>query len=155
MTTIILSKLNSLSCYVLTDINNRLLISESHDDLNRCTLYRGKFDQHATHFSRLVHVWPSTKRISRGPHISTFHVVVNRVEQCHCSWENGFWHNPQHVGWLIHESVPSFSPKPTIKAVGVKSNICWRHAVRLAGSINTSMRSIRSILARGGQPIGP
>jgi hypothetical protein len=29
--------------------NKRLLISESHDDSNRCTSYRGKPDQHATY----------------------------------------------------------------------------------------------------------
>jgi hypothetical protein len=32
----------------------------------------------------------------------------------------GSWHNPQHDGWPIYESVPSFSPEPVIKAVGVK-----------------------------------
>jgi hypothetical protein len=26
-------------------------------------------------------------------------------------------HNPQHVGWPIHGSIPSFSPKPTNEAV--------------------------------------
>jgi hypothetical protein len=32
----------------------------------------------------------------------------------------GFWYNPQHDGWPIYESVPSFSPELVIKAVGVK-----------------------------------
>jgi hypothetical protein len=31
----------------MTATNKRLLISESHDDSNRCTPYRGKPDQHA------------------------------------------------------------------------------------------------------------
>jgi hypothetical protein len=35
--------------------------------------------------------------------------------------KKGSWHNPQHYGWPIHESVPSFSPKPAIEAMGVKS----------------------------------
>jgi hypothetical protein len=35
----------------MTATNKRLLISESHDDSNRCTPYRGKPDQHATYAS--------------------------------------------------------------------------------------------------------
>jgi hypothetical protein len=31
--------------------------------------------------------------------------------------------NQQHDGWPIHESVPSSSPKATIKAMGVKSTL--------------------------------
>jgi hypothetical protein len=34
--------------------------------------------------------------------------------------KNGSRPNPQHDGLLIHESVPSFSPKAIIEAVGVK-----------------------------------
>jgi hypothetical protein len=33
------------------------------------------------------------------------------------SRKKGFWHNPQHVGWLIYKFVPSFSHKPTNEAV--------------------------------------
>jgi hypothetical protein len=35
----------------MTVTNKRLLISESHGDSNRCTLYRGKPEQHATYAS--------------------------------------------------------------------------------------------------------
>jgi hypothetical protein len=31
--------------------------------------------------------------------------------------KKGSWHNPQHVGWSIHGSVPSFSHKPINEAV--------------------------------------
>jgi hypothetical protein len=34
--------------------------------------------------------------------------------------KKGSRHNPQHDGWPIHGSVPSFSPELAIKAVGVK-----------------------------------
>jgi hypothetical protein len=37
-----------------------LLISESRDDSNRCTPYRGKPDQHATHFPCSIRVWSWT-----------------------------------------------------------------------------------------------
>jgi hypothetical protein len=72
-----------------TATNKRLLIFESRDDSNRCTPCRGKPDQHTTHFSRLIHVWFMTICISRGPHIATFHTVVNRFEQIHCTREEG------------------------------------------------------------------
>jgi hypothetical protein len=74
---------------VKTATNKRLLISESRGDLNRCTPYRGKPDQHATRFSRSVCVWSTIIRISRGPYIATFHTVVNRFEQIHCTREEG------------------------------------------------------------------
>jgi hypothetical protein len=35
----------------MTDINKRLLISESHGDSNQCTPYREKPDQHVTYAS--------------------------------------------------------------------------------------------------------
>jgi hypothetical protein len=57
--------------------------------LNRCTPYRGKPNQHATRFPRSVRVWSTTIHISRGPHIATFHTVVNRFEQIHCTREEG------------------------------------------------------------------
>ncbi len=73
----------------MTATNKRLLISESHGDLNQCTPCRGKPNQHATRFPRSVHVWSSTIRISRGPHIATFHTVINRFEQIHCTRDEG------------------------------------------------------------------
>jgi hypothetical protein len=83
-TSITLIKLDSLS-YLCDDCHKQaVLISESRDDLNRCTPCRGKPDQHATCFPHSVHVWPSTIRISRGPRIATFHIAVNIFEQIHC-----------------------------------------------------------------------
>jgi hypothetical protein len=73
----------------MTTTNKRLLISESCGDLNRCTPCRGKPDQHATHFSCLVFIWSTTICISCGPHIATFHTVINRFEQIHYTREEG------------------------------------------------------------------
>jgi hypothetical protein len=64
-------------------------MSESRGDSNWCTPCMGKPDQHATRFPRSVHVWSMTIRISHGPHIVTFHTVVNRFEQTHCTREEG------------------------------------------------------------------
>jgi hypothetical protein len=57
--------------------------------LNQCTTCKGKLDQHVTRFPGSVRIWPSTIRISRGPHIPTFHEVIDRVGQSHCSREKG------------------------------------------------------------------
>jgi hypothetical protein len=73
----------------MTATNKRLLISESRGDLNQYTPYRGKPDQHATHFLRLVCIWSTIIHISRGPHIATFRTVVNRFEQIHCTRAEG------------------------------------------------------------------
>jgi hypothetical protein len=74
---------------VKTVTNKRLLISESHGDSNRCTPCKEKPDQHATQFPCSVHIWSMTIRISRGSHITTFHTVINRFEQIHCTREEG------------------------------------------------------------------
>jgi hypothetical protein len=73
----------------MTATNKRLLISESRGDSNRCTSCKGKPNQHATCFPCSVHIWSTTIRISRGPHIATFHIVVNRFEQIHYTREEG------------------------------------------------------------------
>jgi hypothetical protein len=57
----------------MTATNKRLLISESRGDLNRCTPYREKPDQHVTRIPRSVRVWPSIIRILGGPRIATLH----------------------------------------------------------------------------------
>jgi hypothetical protein len=51
-----------------------VLISESRGDLNRCTPYRGKPDQHA---SRSVCIWSQIIHILRSQRIATFHEIIN------------------------------------------------------------------------------
>jgi hypothetical protein len=53
-------------------MNKRLLIFENHGDSNRCTPCRGKIDQHATYFSRLIHVWCQTIYLPWSTY-ATFH----------------------------------------------------------------------------------
>jgi hypothetical protein len=73
----------------MTATTKRLLISKSRSDSNRCTPCMGKPDQHATYFPCTIRVWSKTIRISRGPHIATFYIVINRFEQIHCPREEG------------------------------------------------------------------
>jgi hypothetical protein len=44
--------------------------------------------ENPTNTPHAFHVW-WTIRISRGPHIATFHKVINIDGQCHCSQEKG------------------------------------------------------------------
>jgi hypothetical protein len=94
---------------------------------------QGKPDQHVTCISRSVRVWPSAIRISHDQRIVTFCVVINRFEQIHYPWKEGFWLNSHHDGWSIHGFIPSFSPTIANEAVGKKSSFCWQPATRLTG----------------------
>jgi hypothetical protein len=74
---------------VKTATNKWLLISESHDDSNRCTPYRGKPDQHDTYAS---HTSPRTLGVCflravlvRG----NIPRATDIVEQSHCFREKG------------------------------------------------------------------
>jgi hypothetical protein len=82
-----------------------------------------------------VCVWSLTIRISHGQRIVIFHVAINRVEQGHCSREKGL-PTQSTARWLTDpRSVPNFSPKATIEAVGTKPTFCWESATRLTGPI--------------------
>jgi hypothetical protein len=91
-------------------MNKQLLRSESHGDSNRCTPYRGKSDQHDTYAS---HVSPRT------PNIRFLWAVPICGNLPTAPEKKGSRHNPQHANYLIHGSVPSFSPKPTDEVVGL------------------------------------
>jgi hypothetical protein len=73
----------------MTATNKRLLISESRGDSNRCTPCRGNPTNTPHAFHAHLRVWSTTIRISRGPHIATFHAVINRFEQIHCTRDEG------------------------------------------------------------------
>jgi hypothetical protein len=111
--------------------NNRLLISESRSDSNRCTPCRGKPDQHATRFSRSVRVWSMTIHISHGPHIATSHTTVNRFEQIYCT--QLIFHN---ILW----------------SSGKKSSFCWQPTTRLTGPISPTCDRYIQYLLMGANP---
>jgi hypothetical protein len=99
----------------MTAANKRLVISESHGDLNRYTPCRGKPNQHATRFPHSVHVWSMTIRISHGPHIASFHTVVNRFEQIHCTQEEG----------LLTQSTAHWPTNPQVRIQLLSHNSHW------------------------------
>jgi hypothetical protein len=119
----------------MTATNKRLLISESRGDSNRCTPCRGKPDQHATRFSRSVRIWPSTIRISRGPHIATFREVFNRFEQIHCPREEGLLTQFTARRLIGPHVRTQFLSQNSQWNSGERSSFCWQPATRLTGSI--------------------
>jgi hypothetical protein len=135
----------------MTPTNKRLLISESHGDSNRCIPYSGKSDQHATRFPRMVqdHTYLTWSKYSNPSR------VIDTVRQSHCSRETGLLtriHNTP-ADRSVGPHLVSLPSQPTKQ--WRKPNIYRQQATRLARPINTSIRLVRSILARGGQPNGP
>jgi hypothetical protein len=113
---------------------------------------------HTLSFS--VRVWSSIIRISLGPRIATFCVVINRLEQVHCPREEGLSTQSTarrltnlwvHIQLLSHNN--SWSS-------GEKLIFCWQPATRFTGPIyqhaigtfNTCLRgpTHRSLTDTGG-----
>jgi hypothetical protein len=73
----------------MTATNKRLLISESHGNSNRCTPCRGKSDQHTTYASHASPRTPGVSLLRAAPVRDNLSRVIDRVEQAHCSREEG------------------------------------------------------------------
>jgi hypothetical protein len=138
--------------YVMTATNKRLLKSESHGDSNRCTPCRGKPNQHATRFPRLVHIWSKTIRISRGPHIATLHEVINRVEQDNCSREK-MLPTQSTACWLTDPWVHTqFLSRANQWRSGGKTKHLLTAATRLTGPISLACEQYVQYLLAGANP---
>jgi hypothetical protein len=120
---------------VTTVTNKWLLISKRHDDLNRSTPCRKKLDQHVTYASRTSPHMPHIRFFRAVLIRGNLSWVIDRVEQTHCSREEGLPTQSTARRWLIRGSVPSFSLEPANEAVGVKPSIYRRPATRLTGPI--------------------
>jgi hypothetical protein len=103
----------------MTATNKRLLISESHDDSNRCTPCRGKPDQYDMYVS---HVSPRTPGVrsmlpAGGPY--TWQPFTSRQQ----GWTDALLprksvpDSTSQPGWVIRGTHLSFSPNTTIEAV--------------------------------------
>jgi hypothetical protein len=113
---------------------------------------QGNPDQHGTCFSRSVHVWPSSIRISRGPHIATFYTIVNRFKQIHCPWEEGL---PTQSTvrrltdlWICTQLLSHNSQWSS----GEKSSFCWQTTIRLTGPISLTCDWYVQYLLMGANP---
>jgi hypothetical protein len=109
--------------------------------------YRENPDQHATCFSRSVRVWTSTIRISRCPHIATFHESSSGLDGCtapekKCSW----LHLSARLSGL--GDPPQFIFQHNYGSGALKPSTCWRQATRLTRPI--SLAYDRSLTDTGG-----
>jgi hypothetical protein len=120
----------------MTVTNKWLLIFESHSDSNRCTPCWGKPDQHATYASHISPHTPGVRFLWVIPICSNLSWVIDRVEQAHCSWEEGLLTQSIARRWPIRGSVPSFSPESANEVVGAKPSIYQRPATRLTEPIS-------------------
>jgi hypothetical protein len=63
--------------------------------------------------------------------------------------KKGSRHNPQHAGWPIRGSVPSFSPEAAIKAVGVKTSSVSNQLLDLPGPYHWHVIGTFTTCSRG------
>jgi hypothetical protein len=133
--------------------NKRLLISESHGDSNRCTPYRGKHDQHATYASHSSPRTLGVRFLWAVPVRDNLSLALMKSKQA--PTPGGSLGNQRQTGpaVVLGDLIPPPMRQPWSRGERFQPNghtttlVCWAHI--------TSMRSVRSILARGGQPNGP
>jgi hypothetical protein len=138
--------------YVKTATNKRLLISESRGDSNRCTPCRGKPDQHATYASHSSPRMLGVRFLWAVPvrdNLSLAHTKSKQTPTPGRSLGNQRQTDPAVVlGDLILPPMRQpWSRGERFWPNGYTATLAyWAHI--------TSMRSLRSILARGDQPNG-
>jgi hypothetical protein len=64
--------------------------------------------------------------------------------------KKGSWHNPQHAGWPIRGSVPSFSPEPANKVGGVSQAPDDDQLLGLPGPYHRHAIGMFNTYSRGG-----
>jgi hypothetical protein len=136
----------------MTATNKRLLISESHGDLNHCTPCRGKPDQHDTYASHTSPRTPSVLFLQVVLVRGNLSRVINRVGRMHCSRLHlsarlsGLWDPPQFLSQHSHwRSVlnPSTCRRQTTRLTGPISPVCDRYVQYLLTGTNPSILNWR------------
>jgi hypothetical protein len=100
-------------------MNKRLLISECHGDSNRCTPYRGKFNQHDTYASHTSPRTSSIRFLRVVPVHDNLSWVTDRVKRILLLLRKSAPNSTSQPGWVTHGTRLSFSPKKVIEAVGL------------------------------------
>jgi hypothetical protein len=119
----------------MTAANKRLLISKSRGDLNRCIPCREKPDQCTAYASHASSRTPRVYFLQTVPVRGNLSRVIDRVEQAHCSREEGLPTQFTARRWPIRVSIPIFSPELANEVVGAKPSIYKRPTTRLTGPI--------------------
>jgi hypothetical protein len=137
----------------MTATNKRLLISESRDDSNRCTSCRGKPDQHTMYASHSSSRTLGIRFLRTVPIRDNLSLALTKSKQVPTpggSLGNQRQTDPAVVlGGLIPPPMRQpWSRGERFRPNGhITTSVYWAHI--------TSMRSVRSIIAHGGQPNGP
>jgi hypothetical protein len=145
---ITINPLSSLIIYVMTATNKRLLISESRDDSNQCTPWRGKSEQHAMyafHFSPRTPGVHFLRAVSARDNLSLAPTKLKQAPTPGRSLDNQRQTGPAVVlgGIILPPMRQPWSRGETFRPNGCTVTLAyWTHI--------TSIRSVRSILARGG-----
>jgi hypothetical protein len=137
----------------MTATNKQLLISESCDDSNRCTPCRGKPDQHIMYTSHSSPCMPGEHFLWTVPIRDNLSLAPTKSKQA--PTPGGSLGNQGQTGPAI---VLGGLIPPPMRQPWSRGEMFWPngHIATLAYWAHiTSMRSVRSILARGGQPNGP
>jgi hypothetical protein len=135
-----------------TATNKRLLISESHDNSNCCTPYRGKPNQHAMYAS---HSSPRTLGVHflwAVPVRDNLSLASTKSKQAPTPERS--LGNQRQTGPAI---ILSGLIPPPMRQPWSRGKKFWPNGYTATSAYwghITSMRSVHSILARGGQPIG-
>jgi hypothetical protein len=111
--------INPVNYYLMAGTNKRLLISESHGDLNRCTPCRGKPDQHDTYTFHANPRTPSVRFLRAVPVHGNLLRVIDRVGQILLLPRKSVPDSTSQPVWVAHGTHISFSPKTVIEAVGL------------------------------------
>jgi hypothetical protein len=99
--------------------NKRLLISESHDDSNRCTPGRGKPDQYDTYVSHASPRMPGVCFLRVVPICDNFSRVTGRVGRILLLPRKSSPDSTSQPGWVACGTRLSLTPKTVIEAVGL------------------------------------
>jgi hypothetical protein len=137
----------------MTTTNKRLLISESRSDSNRCTPWRGKPDQHATYASHSSPRTPGVRFLWAVPIRDNLSVAPTKSKQAPTPGRRHGNQRQTGLAVVLGDIIPPPMRQPWSRGERFWPNgytatsAYWAHI--------TSMRSVRSILARGGQPNDP
>jgi hypothetical protein len=137
----------------MTVINKQLLISESRGDSNRCASCRGKPDQHAMYSSHSSPCTPGIRFLQAVPVRDNLSLAPTKSKQAPTRRRSLGNQRQTGPAIVLGSLIPPPMRQPWSKGKKFRPNgytttsAYWAHI--------TSMRSVRSILVRGGQLISP
>jgi hypothetical protein len=131
----------------MTATNKRLLISESRGDSNRCTLCKGKPNQHATYASHFSPRTPSVHFLRAVVVRNNLSLALTKSKQAPTPGRSLANQRQTGTAVVLGDLIPPPMRQPWSRGERFRPNgytatlAYWSHI--------TSMRSVRSILARG------